>query len=72
MISPNVSLGINIGLAVLGVIAGSSSYFTDMFGNHVSAQIVETAAFSVAVFSSVNVVLHAYSSPKAGMMVSRN
>lgn len=70
-VSPNVSVGINIGLAVLGVVTASSGYFTDMFGGRVSAEIVETAGFSAAILGSVNGALHAFSAPMAGMWAKK-
>ena len=61
-VDPRTSMIINIITAVLGVVAGSAAYFTQIFGQQTAQTIVMTAGFAVAIVTAINGGLHAISS----------
>jgi hypothetical protein len=69
-INPKTSLIINLAIAVLGVVAGSATYFTGIFGQGVATNIVSSAGFALALIGAVNTALHAFSSSTPGPLAN--
>lgn len=57
-IDPKISAILNIVIAVLGVVAASTAYFTGVFGEQTGQAIVGTAGFALALLGAVNGTLH--------------
>ena len=65
-VEPQVSMWINIVLAIAGALSAASSLLTPLFGEGNTHMIVAVCGLLVAVLGSVKTVLHASSSPQPG------
>jgi hypothetical protein len=69
-IDPKVSMWIMIATAVMGVVAASGAQLTELFGTGLAQKIVTVDGLTLAIVGAVAGVLHGYSSPRAGPLVS--
>jgi len=66
VISPRLSMWINVIVAIAAAIAGGAINLTDILPAGEAHSVVSWCAFTVAVYGVANGVLHGYSSPQAG------
>lgn len=67
-VNPKVAMYWSIAVAVLGVLAGG--VFPHFIPSEIGKDISETAGWLIAVSASIQGVLHGFSAPQAGPLVS--
>ena len=72
IIDPRVGFWLSIALAVIGVLAASTTQLTTIFGEHAANIVLAVSALILAAGNAVNAILHAIPSERPSTTIDAN